>query len=306
MRPQTSANKLEPTTMEIRRDPSLPVIDHDRIMSLTKETNHKWTTKDAILYALGIGLGTDPLDRAELDFVYEANVKVFPTFPVVVGFHGGPLEDIGIDYRYVLHGEHAVTLHRPFPPEGCATAHGRILGAWDKGHGKGAVFSQEKTMTLDGDTLPLATIRTTSFARAEGGFGGPRDGQPAPHSIPARSPDRTVRISTTPGQALLYRQSGDLNPLHADPDAALAAGFHQPILHGLCTFAICCRAVLSEFCDFDPLMIAHHEVRFSAPVYPGEELTVYLWKDDSVVSFEAHVEARNVTAIRNGMTKLLI
>ncbi|WP_084398758.1 MaoC/PaaZ C-terminal domain-containing protein [Henriciella aquimarina] len=290
--------------MEINRDASLPDINHEQVMSLSKENRHEWSQKDAMLYALGIGLGADPLDRAELGFVYEKQLKVFPTFPVVVGFNGGALEDVGIDYRYVLHGEHAVTLHKRFPSSGQAVATSRMLGAWDKGPGRGAVFSQEKVMRLEGDQEPLATIRTTSFARAEGGFGGPRDGQPEPHSVPSRAPDKSVRIGTTQNQALLYRLSGDDNPLHADPDAALAAGFPQPILHGLCTFAICCRAVLKEYCDNDPSLVTHHEVRFSSPVYPGETLTVDLWKDGNVVSFEAHVTDRAITAIRNGKTLL--
>lgn len=291
--------------MKFERNPNLPDIDYNRIMSLTSATTHEWTEKDSMLYALGIGLGSDPLNHRELAFVYEENLKVFPTFPVAVGFHGGPLEDIGIDYRYVLHGEHTITLHRSFPPKGKATATGSIVGAWDKGPGKGAVFAQEKVLTLDGDTQPLATIRTTSFARAEGGFGGPQDGQPTPHAPPTRAPDKTVNIPTTPGQALVYRLSGDLNPLHADPETAVAAGFEQPILHGLCTFAICCRAVLAEYCNNDPSKIIHHQVRFSAPVYPGEMLTIKLWKDGDIVSFEAHVKTRNVTTIRNGRTQIL-
>ncbi len=291
-------------SMNIVRDKSLPRIDYDHVMSLTKASAHAWTEKDAILYALGIGMGADPLDETELRFVYEDSLKVFPTFPVVVGFHGGALEDIGIDYRYVLHGEHAVTLHRPFPASGRASAASRISGAWDKGAAKGAIFSQEKILTLDGDTQPLATLQTTSFARAEGGFGGPRDGQPSPHRPPSRSPDHILRIATTPGQALLYRQSGDLNPLHADPGTARAAGYERPILHGLCSFAICCRAVMATYCNFDPSRIQHHQVRFSAPVYPGETLAIALWKDGKTVSFEARVESRGITAIRNGLTLL--
>ncbi|WP_233355732.1 MaoC/PaaZ C-terminal domain-containing protein [Henriciella litoralis] len=290
--------------MTFERDPSLPEIRYDRVMSLTKPAEHQWTEKDAMLYALGIGLGQDPLDQNELPFVYEAQLKAFPTFPVVVGFDGGAMEDIGIDYRYVLHGEHAVTLHRPFPSSGQASAISRMVGAWDKGAGKGAVFSEEKVITLKGESAPLVTLRKTSFARAEGGFGGPREGQPAPHAAPDRAPDRTVRIATTPNQALLYRLSGDLNPLHADPATATAAGFPRPILHGLCSFAICCRAVLAEYGNFDPSRIAHHEVRFSAPVYPGETLTIDLWKDGDTVSFEARIEDRGVVAVRNGKTLL--
>ncbi len=286
------------------RDPNLPDIRYDRVMSLEKTAEHQWTEKDAMLYALGIGLAQNPLDQNELAFVYEEHLKAFPTFPVVVGFDEGAMEDIGIDYRYVLHGEHAVTLHRPFPSSGRASAISRMVGAWDKGAGKGAVFSEEKVITLHGDTSPLITLRKTSFARAEGGYGGPHEGQPAPHAVPARAPDRTVHITTSPNQALLYRLSGDLNPLHADPATAEAAGFPRPILHGLCSFAICCRAVLSEYCDFDPTRIAHHEVRFSAPVYPGETLSIDLWKDGDIVSFIARVADRDVAVIRNGKTLL--
>lgn len=290
--------------MTFLRDPSLPAITYQRVMSLRKTASYAWTNRDAMLYALGIGLGQDPLNRNELGFVYEAGLSTFPTFPVVVGFHGGAMEDIGIDYRYVLHGEQAISLHRPFPAEGQASAESRMIGAWDKGAGKGAVFSQETVMTLEGETSPLATIRTTSFARAEGGFGGPREGQPRPHIVPERAPDRTVRIATAPNQALLYRLSGDLNPLHADPDTAKAAGFSRPILHGLCSYAICCRAVLAEYCNFDPARILHHEVRFSSPVYPGETLTIDLWKDGDTVSFEARIEERNVVVVQNGKTLL--
>lgn len=290
--------------MTFERDPSLPEIRYDRVMSLEKTAEHEWTEKDAMLYALGIGLAQNPLDHNELAFVYEEQLQAFPTFPVVVGFDEGAMDDIGIDYRYVLHGEHAVTLHRPFPPSGRAAAISRMVGAWDKGAGKGAVFSEEKVITLHGDTAPLVTLRRTSFARAEGGFGGPREGQPEPHPVPDRAPDRTVRIATLPNQALLYRLSGDLNPLHADPGTAEAAGFPRPILHGLCTFAICCRAVLADYCDFDPTRIVHHEVRFSAPVYPGETLSIDLWKDGNTVSFTARIEDRDIVAIRNGKTLL--
>ena len=290
--------------MAFKRDPSLPPIDYERIMALTKSARHEWTEKDAIIYALGIGLAQDPMNREELKFVYEDGLKVFPTFPIAVGFHGNAMEDVGIDYRYVLHGEQAITLHRPLPLSGQASATSKMVGAWDKGEGRGAVFSHEKIMTLDGDTTPLATIRTTAFARAEGGFGGPQIEQPKPHQPPDRAPDRTVRIATTPNQALLYRLSGDLNPLHADPDTAIAAGFPRPILHGLCSFAICCRAVLTEFCDLDPSRIIHHEARFSSPVYPGEVLSVDLWKDRKTVSFEARIEDRNVVAVRSGKTIL--
>lgn len=280
------------------------MLGHSAIMKLSKSTEHSWDERDSMLYALGIGMGNDPLDPTELRFVYERDLLAFPTMPVAIALTDGPLEEIGIDYRYVLHGEQAVTLHKPFPPMGKARAIGRMIGAWDKGPGKGAVFSQEKTLTLEGESAPLATVVTTSFGRVEGGFGGPTEGQPMPHKVPDRPPDFTVEMPTTKRQTLIYRLSGDRNPLHADPEAARAAGFERPILHGLCSFAICCRAVMQTYCAMNPAKIRHHQLRFSAPVFPGDSLTVSLWRDANVISFEAHVTARNIAVVRNGMTLL--
>lgn len=280
------------------------MLDHSAIMKLSRSTTHSWDERDSMLYALGIGMAENPLDESELRFVYERDLKAFPTMPVTIALADGPLEDIGIDYRYVLHGEQAVTLHKPFPPRGKASAIGRMIGAWDKGLGKGAVFSQEKTLTLDGETTPLATVVTTSFGRAEGGFGGPAKGQPEPHKVPDRPPDHMIEMPTAKRQPLIYRLSGDRNPLHADPEAARAAGFDRPILHGLCSFAICCRAVMQTYCAMDPTRIRHHQLRFSAPVFPGDTLCVSLWRDANVISFEASVASRNVCVIRNGMTVL--
>tara|TARA_R110002124_G_scaffold102957_2_gene251424 strand:+ start:24035 stop:24949 length:915 start_codon:yes stop_codon:yes gene_type:complete len=290
--------------MAIIRDPTLPRINRAATLALTRSGVHQWNKKDCMIYALGIGMSRDPTDEAELRFAYEEKLLAFPTFPAAIGFHGGPLEDIGIDYRYVLHGEHSVTLHRTIPVTGKASWHSRILGAWDKGPQTGAVFSQEKTLTLVGETEPLATIVTTSFGRAEGGFGGPSLGQPRPHMIPDREPDANMEIPTDSRQALFYRLSGDLNPLHADPETAKAAGFPRPILHGLCSFAICCRAVMQTYCNQDPTRISHHQLRFAAPVFPGETLNISMWRDENIISFEASVEERGVTVIRNGMTIL--
>ncbi|MCG5242210.1 3-alpha,7-alpha,12-alpha-trihydroxy-5-beta-cholest-24-enoyl-CoA hydratase [Azospirillum doebereinerae] len=281
------------------------MLDHAAILALRTRDETSWTERDVMLYALGVGMGTDPMDGRELPFVYERGLKVLPTFPIVPSFAGGPLFQIGIDTRYLLHGEQAVTLHKPIPIRGRAVVEGRMLGAWDKGAGKGAVFAQEKILRLVGDPDPLATVVTTAFGRAEGGFGGPTTGQPAPHRVPERAPDRSLAIPTTPSQALLYRQSGDLNPLHADPEAARVAGYPRPILHGLCTYAIAARAVLAACCAYEPERIVHHQARFSAPVYPGETITVDLWIEADQVAFEARVEARdNLVVVKNGLTRL--
>jgi acyl dehydratase len=279
--------------------------DHQAIMSLQHEASHAWSAPDVILYALGIGLPGDPLAPAELAFVCEGpQLKVMPTFPVVVGFDDDVLQEIGMDPVQVLHGEHAVTLHRPFPASGSVRARSRIVGGWDKGEGKGAVFVQEKVLIPEGEDSPIATVLTTVFARGNGGYGGPREGQPAPRAVPDRKPDVSVDVPTTPQQALLYRRSGDFNVLHCDPSVAAAAGFDRPILHGLCTYAMCCRAVLQAFCENDPVRVRHHAARFSAVVYPGDVLTVDMWRDGDAVSFECRVRARGVTVIRNGVTLL--
>ncbi|MCR5873515.1 MaoC family dehydratase N-terminal domain-containing protein [Phenylobacterium sp. J426] len=272
--------------------------------------------KDVMLYALGIGLGADPLNRDELPFVYEKGLKVVPTAATVLSSAGvgraqrtqtsEPREgwrQSEINYLMVVHGEQKVELHKPLPEYGSFTAEMRVVGAYDKGAGKGAVIINETTWT-DDKGEKVATLTGSTFARGDGGFGGPSDGAPEPHVVPDRAPDISVDFATTPDQALLYRLNGDRNPLHSDPDIAKAAGFDRPILHGLCTYGITCRAVLQEITGWDPSVIESHQVRFSAPVFPGDTITVDLWRDGKVISFEARVKERGVTVIKNGKTVL--
>jgi acyl dehydratase len=280
-------------------------IDYPAILDL-RETGRRfsWTARDTMLYALAIGMGANPLDRDELPFVYEKNLRAVPTFAAVVAWGAGiSPERIGLDRRRTLHGEEAVTLHRVLPSAGEITAESRVVAVYDKGE-KGAVIERE-TVLMDAVTgEPLATITRTAFARADGGFGGVAQ-TPLPHEPPRRSPDVVLELPTRRDQALLYRLCGDRNPLHADPEVARAAGFPQPILHGLCTYGICCRAVLQAFCGFDPERLKSHAVRFSAPVIPGDVITVRLWNDVGIVSFEADVAARGVTVIKNGKSRVV-
>ena len=203
----------------------------------------------------------------------------------------------------VVHGEQKVELHRPLPSSGTFTASTRTVGAFDKGESKGAVLVNE-TVWTDETGAKVATLTGSTFARADGGFGGPSEGAPEPHMAPDRTPDLTVELTTRPDQALLYRLNGDRNPLHADPESAQRSGFPRPILHGLCTFGLTCRAVLQAITDYDPEPILSHQVRFSAPVFPGETLSVDLWRDGKAISFEARIAARNVTVIKNGLCVL--
>ena len=262
-----------------------------------------WKDKDSMLYALGIGLGSDPLNDQELPFVYENGLKAVPTLATVLAMTAGYSRLIarsGINFARVVHGEQAVELHRPLPPEGEASSSSRVAAVYDKGE-RGAILIVETTLAAaDG---PLATLRSAIFARADGGFGGGSEGE-SPHDIPDRPADSSLDIPTRPDQALLYRLNGDRNPLHADPAFAKMVGFPRPILHGLCTFGITCRAVLQAYADFDPARVKAHQARFSAPVFPGETVTVDLWRDGDIVSFEARVKDREAVVIKNGKSVL--
>jgi acyl dehydratase len=280
-------------------------ISYPAILDLkTDGQSFAWRDRETMLYALGIGMGSDPLNMNELPFVYENNLKAVPTLATVVAWGAGPLGKTGINYLMVVHGEQSVTFHKPMPTEAQIIADSRIAGAYDKGPGKGAVIYTETVIKDAKSGEPIATLLGSTFARGDGGFGGPSDGAPTPHEVPSRAPDRSIDIPTRPDQALIYRLSGDRNPLHSDPSIATAAGFPRPILHGLCTYGITCRAVLQTYADYDPAKIKSHAVRFSSPVYPGETITVDMWKDGDTISFEARVKARDVTVIKNGKTVL--
>ncbi len=283
-------------------------IDYPAILSMKRQGEaYAYSDREVMLYAVGIGMGADPMDERELAFVNEAAfnprpLKVVPTFASVAAWGAGP-GDLGINRLLLVDGERDITFHRPLPVAAKISADSRVVAAYDKGKDKGAVIIRE-TVLRDEAGEPLATLLGAAFARGDGGFGGPSEGQPPPHKVPTRAPDRSVDIATRPDQALTYRLCGDRNPLHSDPEFARRAGFPRPILHGMCTYGLTCRAVLQTYADYDAAAFRRHAVRFSAPVYPGETVTVDLWKDGDVVSFEARVKARNVTVIRNGMTVL--
>lgn len=263
-----------------------------------------WTDRDTMLYALAIGLGGDPENPDELQFVYEKHLQAVPTLATVVawGADVGP-DRIGLNRQQTLHGAESVTWHQALPAAGTVIAESRVVAAYDKGE-KGAVVERE-TVLRDADTgALLVTIMRTAFARADGGFGGPTQ-SPAVHETPRRPPDAVVEFTTRRDQALLYRLCGDRNPLHADPEVARAAGFSVPILHGLCTFGIGCRALLQTYCGFDPARLKSYSVRFSAPVLPGDTVAVKLWRDRQTVSLEAEVPARGVTVIKNGKSQII-
>jgi len=280
-------------------------INYEHLMSLKSEGQEfDYDDTKTMLYALGIGFGRDPLNEAELPFVYEKDLRTVPTLATVIAWGAGPMRDSGINYAMVVHGEQKLKLHRPLPIAAKIKADSKIVGAWDKGEGKGAIIVSETEIADRVSGEALCTMTSTTFARGDGGFGGPREGAPEPHKLPERAPDASVEVDTRPDQALIYRLCGDRNPLHSDPEFAKAVGFPKPILHGLCTYGTCCRAIIQEHCDYDPTRIAGFDVRFSSPVYPGETIVVETWKDGSEISFRARVKERDVVVINNGKCTL--
>jgi acyl dehydratase len=280
-------------------------ISYDLIMSLTSEGQEfSYGDRETMLYALGIGMGADPMNAAELPFVYENGLKAVPTMASVIAWGAGRTGETGINYLMVVHGEQGLVVHKPLPSAATITADTRFTHCLDKGAGKGAVLVSETIIKNKANGEKLVTLTSSTFARGDGGFGGPSEGGPVPHTVPTRAPDQVVELTTRPDQALLYRLSGDRNPLHSDPNIAKMAGFPRPILHGLCTYGLTCRAVLQTYADYDPTAILGHDVRFSSPVFPGETVAVALWKDGPIVSFEARVKERDVAVIKNGKATL--
>jgi acyl dehydratase len=284
------------------------VIDYDYLMKYRiPEVRQRITPRDAALYALSVGFGQTPTDTHELEFVdFSRALKVVPSIPVVLGHPGFWLAspDTGVDATRLVHGEQSIEIHAPLRATAQIVGRTRVVGLADKGIGKGALlYSQKEVIDVESDTL-LATTGATIFLRGDGGFGGPATVSSAGKkmSVPQGDPDFTVDLPTRPEQALYYRLNGDENPLHSDPEAAVAAGFPSPILHGLCTLGIVCRAVLRVLAGYTIERFTGLSLRFSAPVFPGETVRTELWKDGN---FQARVVERNVLVITNGFANVV-
>ncbi|WP_328890381.1 MaoC/PaaZ C-terminal domain-containing protein [Streptomyces sp. NBC_00316] len=260
-------------------------LDHGVIGIESPAVVRSWTSKDALLYAIGVGAGMDDPLR-ELAFTTENShgigQQVLPTFAVLAA-QGARGRSIGaFDPAMLVHAEQSFDLHRPLSTAGTVRVTSKVTGMYDKG--TGALVTSE-AVAVDPDTGdPVITSRSAVFIRGEGGFGGdrgPRDSWPEP----GRAPDHRITCPTRPEQALLYRLSGDRNPLHSDPAFAAKAGFERPILHGLCTYGVTGRALLHTLAESDPSRFASMSGRFSSPVYPGESLTVSIWRDGDTARF---------------------
>ena len=284
----------------------MPIV-YEKLLALKiPDVEHRYGAKDCMLYALGVGLGVDPVDEEQLAFVYEKNLKVLPTMAVVLGHPGFWVKelDTGIDWVKVVAGEHSLVLHQPLRPSAAVLGRTRLLDVIDKGKDKGAIIYSERIIDDKATGERVATIGQTTFCRGDGGFGGPPREQRPVHPIPERPPDLACDLPTRPEAALIYRLSADPNPLHADPATARAAGFPRPILHGLATFGVAGHAILRTLCGYDPARLTAIAGRFSAPVFPGETIRTEMWRDRSVVSFRARVVERDVVAINNGRAEI--
>lgn len=262
-----------------------------------------WTSSDVQLYHLGLGAGADPMDPGELRYLVDGSPQVLPTFATVAAtFHATEppavqFPGIDVELSKVLHGSERVEVPAPLPPSGSARAVTRFTDIWDKG--KAAVILSETTVTTP-DGAPLWTQKRSIFARGEGGFGGSR-GPSSSDSAPDRAPDLEIAMPVLPQQALLYRLCGDRNPLHSDPTFAAAAGFPQPILHGLCTFGMTCKAIADALLDGDANAIAAYGARFAGVVFPGETLKVCVWKNGEGLLANVVAPGRDNAAVLSGV-----
>ncbi|OWU85922.1 3-alpha,7-alpha,12-alpha-trihydroxy-5-beta-cholest-24-enoyl-CoA hydratase [Oceanicola sp. 22II-s10i] len=285
------------------------MIDYHALMSRAFPiVEHTYTAKDTILYALGLGLGTDPLNPSHLRAVYE-RAEGFGALPAMVNVIGYPgfwaMEpDTGLTWQKILHGEQSLTLHAPLPAEGTLLGKTRITGIVDKGADKGALIYSTREITDKATGSLIATVESTSFARGDGGFGGSDDAVRPVHTMPAGDPQTYHDFKTPEGAALVYRLSGDMNPLHADPEVARQAGFERPILHGLCSLGVASWSITEALAGGDFSRLKHLQLRFSSPVYPGETIRTEIWRDGDDYSFRARVVERDVVVLNNGLARL--
>jgi acyl dehydratase len=265
-----------------------------------------YSAKDTILYALGVGVGADPLNTKELPFVYEKGLRIIPSQAAVIGYPGAWLMDreLEIDFVKLLHGEQSIVFERPLEPAATVRAEYEVLGVDDKGSGKGAVISFEKRILDANSGAIICRVRSTYFLRGDGGCGSWKEPATVPSALPDRAPDRVIDVPTIPRQALIYRLNGDYNPIHIDPDMAAKAGFAKPILHGLCTFGIACFGLVQHLCGGDPARLAEIFVRFSRPVYPGDTIRVELFEEAGAWRFRARVLEREEVVLDRGLARI--
>lgn len=284
----------------------MPIDPQKALGAELKPADFSYTDRDVMLYALGCGAGLrNPTAKEELQFTYENGLKVLPTYGVIPAFPAllgmGSVEGIKFNPMMLLHGEQYLEIKKhPIPVAAKTTTKGKIKAIYDKGKGAVVIVAAE---TFDDKGNLLFYNEFSSFLRGEGGFGGDRGPEPG-YEAPSREPDAVHEEQTLPHQALIYRLSGDRNPLHADPMFAKMGGFDKPILHGLCFFGYAGRAILEKMCGNDPSKFKSIKVRFAGSVFPGETLVTKMWKDGNTVLFNMLVKERGKEAITNAAVEL--
>lgn len=286
-------------------------LDREKLLAWPfPEVSQTYAARDTMLYALGLGFGAEPCDAEHLRYVYEEGLEAFPTMATVLASPGFWMRDpaSGIDWRQVMAAGQAITLHRPLPVSGTVVSRMKVTDVYDKGADKGALLAYRRELHDAVSGEHLASVEGSTFLRADGGF--ERDRRrpsPAAPPLPDRAPDLSVPIATLPQAALIYRLSGDYNPLHASPASARLAGFDKPVLHGLCTYGIACRALLQgvgregERERTGPMTVRRFSSRFVAPVFPGETIVTDIWRlEPGSFAFRCRVAGRGVVVLSGG------
>jgi len=277
--------------------------DAEQLMEYSiPEATQTLTRRDCMLYALGVGIGGDPTSADQLRFVYEPELRAMPTMANVLAHPGFWMKAAatGMDWQRILHGEQKFTIYKPLPVEGTLVGHTRIKAIIDRGEGRGAYVYLERRVSDEDSGDPVCTLEQTTVCRGDGGCGSIGEVERTRRAIPVRDPDFVCDLATLPQAALLYRLSGDYNPLHADPEVARSAGYDRPILHGLCTFGVADHAILKSCCGYDPNRIRSTSVRFTAPVFPGETIRTEMWNTDGGLSFRSRVVERDAVVLGSG------
>jgi acyl dehydratase len=260
--------------------------------------------RDCILYALGIGIGMDPMDEGQLRFVYEKNLAAFPTLASTLGWMGRLTDPkFGVDERLVVLADQRVVLHRPLAAEATLISRPYVKEIIDKGEGNAAIIQSTRDLTTE-DGTPVATVESSALARKHGGFGGKVTLSPPPPAIPSREPDHVCDLPTPPNLAQIFRLTGDTNPLHIDPERAKVAGFPRPILHGMASFGVAAHAIVRTLAGYDPARLASIEARFARPIFPGETVRTEMWEKGSAIAFRCRTVERGEIAIDNGLATL--
>lgn len=281
-------------------------IDVEKVVSgAIPVVEYEWDRDDIILYHLGLGAGADWLNEQELGYTYEKYLRVLPSYAVIPPYatigHVMALPGMDFPHHNTVHGEHEITLHGPIPTSGAVETSTRVAGVYDRG--SGALLIVENVSRLKGESAPLFTNRWSLFIRGEKGVG--EDPSPRPViAAPDREPDFVVESPILPQLGQIYRLSGDKVPFHIDPALAKKAGFETPLLHGLCTFGIVCKAVVDNALDYDVARMANFRGRFAKPVFPGETIVTKIWQEEAGLIVHADSKERGVPVFANAFASL--